>query len=72
MVRKESRMNKGYDVTKRNGKWYVIGHCGGKHWMVVSSAYNTRKEDANRMIQQKHADASMKNEIRSGNYSGVY
>ncbi len=63
---------KGYDIAKRKGKWYVTGHCGGKYWMIVSDAYNTKHEAIRRIAHQKQADASMKREIRDGNYSGVY
>jgi hypothetical protein len=44
-------MGKTYDVAKNpsDGKWYVIGNCGGGYWMPVSDPLDSKKE------AQKHA-----------------
>jgi hypothetical protein len=47
-----------YDVAKnpKDKKWYVIGQCGGGYWMVVSSAFNSKKAAQQHAKSQPQVD----------------
>ena len=45
------------------GKWIVIGHCGGRYWMPVSSGFKTDKEATARVKHLYAADRAARREL---------
>jgi len=52
-----------YNIKLHDGKWYVIGYCGGGHWMPVSDGYDTRDKAVARARLNVGADRASKAEL---------
>lgn len=44
-----------FDIVKSKGKWYVIGHIGGNHWIRISQGYRTKKDAVANITRKKKA-----------------